>query len=122
WLVMAAGVAIIAGFLRLESAGADRGGMPLVDLDLLADKAFMRGLSAAFSFFFANLSFYLIMTVFMQKALGIAPLNAGMVFIPLTLTFIGASRLAGVRAKRRGTLVLIEGCAIQIAGLAALGL
>jgi len=45
-----------------------------------------------------------------------------MVFIPLTLTFVIASRHAGVRAKHRGTLVLIEGCAIQIAGLAVLAL
>jgi EmrB/QacA subfamily drug resistance transporter len=122
WLVMATGVAIIAGFLRLERALARGGGMPLVDLDLLADKTFMRGLAAAFCFFFANLSFYLIMTVFMQKALGIPPLDAGMVFIPLTLTFVLASRYAGARAKHRGTLVLIEGCAIQLAGLAALAL
>jgi predicted MFS family arabinose efflux permease len=122
WLVMAAGVVIIAGFLRLERAVEKRGGMPLVDLDLLVDKAFVRGLASAFSFFFANLSFYLIMTVFMQKALGIPPLDAGMVFIPLTLTFVIASRHAGVRAKHRGTLVLIEGCAIQIAGLAVLAL
>jgi EmrB/QacA subfamily drug resistance transporter len=122
WLVMAAGVVIIAGFLRLERTVEKRGGMPLVDLDLLVDKAFVRGLASAFSFFFANLSFYLIMTVFMQKALDIPPLDAGMVFIPLTLTFVIASRLAGVRAKHRGTLVLIEGCAIQIAGLAVLAL
>jgi EmrB/QacA subfamily drug resistance transporter len=122
WLVMAAGVVIIAAFLRLEHAVASGGGMPLVDLALLADKAFMRGLGAAFCFFFANLSFYLIMTIFMQKALGIPPLDAGMVFVPLTLTFVFASRYAGVRAKHRGTLVLIEGCAIQIAGLAALAL
>ena len=47
---------------------------------------------AAFCFFFANLSFYLIMTIFMQKALGIPPLDAGMVFMPLTLTFVIASR------------------------------
>jgi MFS family permease len=122
WLVMTAGVVIIAAFLRLEHAVASGGGMPLVDLALLADKAFMRGLGAAFCFFFANLSFYLIMTIFMQKALGIPPLDAGMVFVPLTLTFVFASRYAGVRAKHRGTLVLIEGCAIQIAGLAALAL
>ena len=122
WLVMAAGVVIIAGFLRLERTVEKRGGMPLVDLDLLVDKAFVRGLASAFSFFFANLSFYLIMTVFMQKALAIPPLDAGMVFIPLTLTFVIASRLSGVRAKHRGTLVLIEGCAIQIAGLAVLAL
>jgi EmrB/QacA subfamily drug resistance transporter len=120
WLAMAAGVAIIAAFLRLERSVARRGGMPLIDLALLSDRAFMRGLAAVFFFFFANLSFYLIMTVFMQKALHIPPLHAGLVFVPLALTFVLASRHSGARAKHRGTLVLIEGCAVQIIGLAAL--
>jgi len=120
WLVMAAGVAIVAAFPRLERAVARRGGMPLIDLALFADAAFMRGLCAAFFFFCANLSFYLVMTMFMQTALRIPPLYAGLVFVPLALTFVVASRQSGARAKHRGTLVLIEGCAIQIAGLAAL--
>ena len=94
--------------------------MPLIDLALLSDVAFMRGLVAVFFFFFANLSFYLVMTMFMQKALHIPPLSAGLVFVPLALTFVIASRHSGVRAKHRGTLVLIEGCAVQIIGLAML--
>jgi predicted MFS family arabinose efflux permease len=117
---MAAGAAFIAAFLRLERAVARNGGMPLIDLSLLSDATFMRGLSAVFFFFFANLSFYLIMTMFMQMALHIPPLQAGLVFIPLALTFVVASRHSGARAKHRGTLVLIEGCAVQLAGLAAL--
>jgi MFS family permease len=35
WLVMAAGIAIIAAFLRLERRVAEHGGMPLIDLTLL---------------------------------------------------------------------------------------
>ena len=120
WLVMAAGVAILAVFLRLERAVAARGGMPLIDLALLSDNAFMRGLCAAFFFFFANLSFYLVMTMFMQKALKIPPLQAGLVFLPLAFAFVIASRHSGARAKHRGTLVLIEGCAVQLVGLAVL--
>ncbi|WMT74823.1 MFS transporter [Bradyrhizobium sp. Ash2021] len=120
WLVMAAGVAIIAGFLRLERSVARRGGMPLIDLTLLSDLAFMRGLVAVFFFFFANLSFYLLMTMFMQRGLQIPPLHAGLVFVPLALTFVIASRHSGARARHRGTRVLIEGCAVQLAGLAAL--
>ena len=83
---------IIAGFVRLERAVARRGGMPLIDLALLSDRAFMRGLVAVFFFFFANLSFYLIMTMFMQRGLQIPPLQAGVVFVPLALTFVIASR------------------------------
>jgi MFS family permease len=120
WLVMAAGAVVIAAFLRLERAVARRGGMPLIDLALLSDVAFMRGLAAVFFFFFANLSFYLVMTITMQKGLQIPPLQAGLVFLPLALTFVIASRHSRARAKHRGTLVLIEGCAVQIAGLAAL--
>jgi MFS family permease len=122
WLAMTAGVVIVAGFVKLERVVESRGGMPLIDLTLLSDKAFMRGLGAAFFFFFANLSFYLVMTMYMQTALRIAPVKAGLVFVPLALTFVIASRMSGVRAKHRGTLVLIEGCAVQIGGLAALAL
>jgi predicted MFS family arabinose efflux permease len=98
----------------------NRGGMPLIDLALLSDRAFMRGLGAALFFFFANLSFYLVMTMFMQKALEIPPLQAGLVILPLALAFVIASRHSGVRARHRGTLVLIEGCTVQLVGLAVL--
>jgi predicted MFS family arabinose efflux permease len=122
WLVMAAGIAIIAALLRLERAVARGGGMPLIDLSLLSDRAFMRGLCAAFFFFLANLSFYLVMTMFMQKALHIAPLQAGLVFVPLALTFVVASRHSAARAKHRGAGVLVEGCVLQIASLALMAL
>src|SRR6478672_8234809 len=104
WLAMAAGVAILAAFPRLERAVARRGGMPLIELSLLSDAAFMRGLVGVFFFFFANLSFFLVMTMFMQKVLLIPPLSAGLVFVPPALTFVIASRHSGVRAKHRGTL------------------
>jgi MFS family permease len=122
FLIMAAGIAILAAFLQLERRVAKRGGMPLIDLTLLADTHFMRGLGAAFFFFFANLSFYFVMTVFMQRTLRLPPLHGGLVFVPLALTFVVASRHAAARAKHRGTLVLTEGCVVQIAALAALAL
>jgi len=120
WLAMAVGAAVIVGFVRLERRVALRGGMPLIDLALLADAAFMRGLCAVFFFFFANLSFYLVMTLFMQNTLHTPPLRAGLIFIPLALAFIVASRHSGMRARHRGSLVLIEGCVVQVIGLAAL--
>lgn len=120
WLIVAGGLLIVWMFLRYERGVARRGGMPLIDLDLLADPAFVRGLGAVFCFFFANLSFYLVTTLYMQATLRIVPLWAGLVFMPLALAFVIASRHSGARAKRRGTLVLIEGCVLQIIGLAAL--
>src|SRR5260370_40466783 len=119
-VVLVAGFPIVAAFLRLERSVARRGGMSLIDLALLSDAAFMRGLCAVFFFFFANLSFYLVMTMFMQRGLHIPPLQAGMVFLPLAFAFVFASRHSGARARHRGTLVLIEGCAGQMIGLACL--
>lgn len=121
WVVMLGGGAILFAFLKLEHVVA-RAGMPLIDLTLLADASFLRGLGAAFFFFVANLSFYLVMTLFMQRGLKIAPLAAGLAFVPLALAFVVASHHSSARAKHRGTKVLIEGCALQIAGLAALAL
>jgi MFS family permease len=122
WAVMASGGVILVAFLRFEHAVARAGGMPLIDLTLLTDAAFLRGLGAAFFFFVANLSFYLVMTLFMQRGLKIPPLAAGLAFIPLALAFVVASRHSGARARHHGTKVLIEGCALQIAGLATLAL
>jgi len=122
WAVMAVGGAILLAFVKLEHAVARAGGMPLIDLTLLADAAFLRGLGAAFFFFAANLSFYLVVTLFMQRGLRIPPLAAGLAFVPLALAFVVASRHSGARAKHRGTKVLLEGCALQVAGLAALAL
>jgi EmrB/QacA subfamily drug resistance transporter len=122
WIVMAAGLAIIAAFLRLERRVAARGGMPVVDLALLADKPFTRGLCAVFFFFLANLSFYLVMTLFMQNELHYPPVQAGLVFLPLAFAFVVASRHSGSRAQRRGIMVLVEGLGLQVAGLAAIAM
>src|SRR4051794_19313695 len=56
WLLMGAGIALLAALLRVERAVARGGGMPVIDLALLRDRAFMRGLGAAFFFYQANLS------------------------------------------------------------------
>jgi predicted MFS family arabinose efflux permease len=60
------------------------------------------------------------MTLFMQNALHMPPLRAGSIFVPLALAFVVASRHSGVRSRHRGSLVLIEGCVVQVIGLAAL--
>jgi EmrB/QacA subfamily drug resistance transporter len=118
WVVMVLGAAIVIGFVALERVIAAKGGLPLIDLALLADRAFTRGLGATFLFFFANLSFYLVMTLYMQNGLGVAPVDAGLALMPLALGFVVSSRQSAARVVARGVRTLIEGCALQLAGLA----
>jgi MFS family permease len=122
WAIMAAGALVLGGFLLFEFKLAKQGSMPLIDIALLQDPAFMRGLCAVFCFFCANLSFYLVMTLFMQSVLHIDPLRTGLLFLPSAVAFVVAAQHSAIRARQRGTLALTEGCIVQIVGLVALGL
>ena len=119
WAVVAAGGAGFGLFLRFERMVERRGGLPLLDLALLGDRPFLRGLGAAFSFQFGNVSFYLVITLFTQGDLGFAPLQAGLAVVPLALAFTLASQLAGWWTMQAGIGVLLWGSAVQFAGLLA---
>jgi EmrB/QacA subfamily drug resistance transporter len=120
FVMMAAGAALLAVFPRLEQLIARRGGTPLIEPALLADRAFVRGLIATLCFFLGNISFYFLVTLFMQTAMGLSALDAGFVMVPLTLAFVIAARRAG-RAQANGISALIKACAVQASGLASLG-
>jgi EmrB/QacA subfamily drug resistance transporter len=122
WLfaVMAAGISLLALMWPLERWIERRQGLPLIHLDLLQDRRFVIGLLAVFFFTFANISFYLVMTLYMQSRLGFSALQSGTAVLPLAIAFAVMSRFAGPRAQHHGTIALLQGCVVQIAGLAIL--
>jgi MFS family permease len=127
-LVEALGVALMIGFYRFEKATEARGGTPLIDLALLSEPAFRLGLGATALLFSGNLSFYLVVTLYMQGGLGLAPFHAGLVMLPLTGAFIlgsrqgaGAVARQGVSALVRGALVMCLGTALCLALILSLG-
>ena len=107
WLMIAAGFVALAGFLRLERRVAN----PLIDLSLLDDRVFLFGMAATACFFLGNLSFYFVLTLYMQNGLGFSAFNAALTVLPLSFAFVIGTRLSGGR--------LIEGCVVQALGLAA---
>jgi predicted MFS family arabinose efflux permease len=123
WLlaVMAVGVVLLMAFWRTEGAIERRGGLPLVPLALLANTALSLGLAAVLFFAFANIAFYLALTIYMQMGLHFSALESGAVVLPMALAFAVASRFATRRVLRRGVPALIEGCTVQIAGLVLIG-
>jgi MFS family permease len=120
WAVIGAGVLVLIGFVRLEFRLAARGGMPLVDIALFKNSGFMRGLSAVFFLFFANLSFYLVTSLYVQEVLHISALGTGFLFVPAALIFVFASQHGVARGKHLGVTALIGGATVQLAGLIAL--
>lgn len=122
WLCVVAGLAVLAGFLTFERRFQACGGLPLIDLALLSDNAFVRGLGATFFFFLANLSFYFVTMLFLQNDLRFGPIDAGFAMLPLALAFVLASRQSAKRVTARGVRGLIDGCLLQITSLAAFAL
>ncbi|HEX6840844.1 MAG TPA: MFS transporter [Stellaceae bacterium] len=122
WSAMPVGALILWGFLRLERRVERRGGVPLVESALWADASFLRGLAGALCFFLGNLSFYLVVTLFLQGTLGYSPWHAGLAVLPLALAFVLASRQGAARAVRRGSRALVEGSGLQMLGLLGLAL
>ncbi len=120
WLsaMAAAGIVGMWLFLLLERRVTSRGGMPLVDLTLLRDRIFLTGLAAAGCFYFANVSFYLVITLHMQGALAFTPAQSGLALLPLAIAFVLTSRSATMRALRIGPRSLVEGCLAMLGGLA----
>lgn len=121
WLfaVMVMGVILLACMWPLERWVESKKGLPLIHLALLSDRGFVFGLLAVFFLTFANISFYLVMTLCMQLGLGFSPLQAGIALLPLAFAFAIVSRVASPRAQRLGWFAL-QGCGIQVLGLAIL--
>jgi predicted MFS family arabinose efflux permease len=113
WITIAAGIAVLCGFVRLQRAIEQHGGMPLIDLALLEDRVFVAGMSATFCFFLGNLSFYFVLTLYIQNGLGFSPFDAALTVMPLAFAFVAGSRVSGR---------LIEGCLVQGIGLAGTAL
>jgi EmrB/QacA subfamily drug resistance transporter len=122
WLILSAafGIALLTVFWRSQAWVEARGGLPLVHRDLIRDRGFAVGLVTVFLLAFANISFYLLITLYMQNQLRFTPLQSGATVVPLAIVFALVSRLAGPRAQKRGGRALIEGCGLAMAGLVAL--
>jgi EmrB/QacA subfamily drug resistance transporter len=119
WLLAlaAAGMLLVPALMALERAVERRGGLPLLDLALLTDRAYCRGLAAVFTFQLANIPFYLVMTLLLQDRLGYAPEQAASMAAPLAIAFSLAAQLSGRLMARHGLRVLLGGCLLQVTSL-----
>lgn len=116
----------IAGvaFCKYEVAYARRGGMPLISVALIRRPGLLSGLTGVL-FFYVVSAFFLTFSVYLQAALGMSPLETGLVFLPFGVgAFIGplttplAIRLFGDRVPAIGMTLEVAGCALLAARVA----
>jgi EmrB/QacA subfamily drug resistance transporter len=122
WVSLALALPVLALTLvwerRLTRAGAD----PLLNLALFRDRAFSAGLLLNFAALFFFGSFMFVLTLLLQSGLGLSPLHAGIVNLPLALTFIAMTLLGPRVAARLGPRSITLGAAFAILGTIALAL
>src|SRR5690606_15142641 len=88
FVVMAIGLLLLMLMWPLERwVAQSRRRLPILHLDLFRDMSFVVGLGAIYFFTFSNLSFYLVLTLYLQLGLGLSPLSSGLTVLPLALTF-----------------------------------
>ncbi|WP_333903267.1 MFS transporter [Achromobacter insolitus] len=110
-------LAVLRYFVHYEKALVLRAGVPVLDMRLFENRAFLSGVGAIFCFYSAISSFFFALTLLLQFGLGYAPLMAGMVFTPSALAFFGASLAGPKLAARHGRGVLLSGVLMFAAGL-----
>jgi EmrB/QacA subfamily drug resistance transporter len=122
WISLALALPVLAATVAWERRLNRLGGEPLLDLALFRDRAFSAGLllNLAALFFFG--SFMFVLTLLLQSGLGLSPLHAGIVNLPLALTFIAMTLLGPKVAARLGPRSITLGAGFALLGAVALAL
>ena len=109
WALLGAGVLVLAGFLRFESALARRGGEPVLAPDLLKVRPFVAGLGASVLFFGGLASFFLVLSIYLQAGTGRSAWDTGLVILPYALGSMLTSGAGVALAARAGRALLVTG-------------
>jgi hypothetical protein len=118
-LVLAAGVVLIAAFVISQRTAAQ----PIMPLRLFADPERAGAYAARFLFNGALVSFFFLMTQYLQGVSGDRPLTAGLAFMPVTAAAFAAATATSRLTGRLSTGLLASlGCAAMLAGAAWISL
>ncbi|MHA6759899.1 MFS transporter [Streptacidiphilus sp. PAMC 29251] len=100
WLMLGASVLVSALFWRVEQRIAARGGSPLIQVRVLRAPGLAPAVCALFLTMASVSAFMFAMAMHTQAGLGLTPLHAGLVFLPLSVGF-GLSGMYWQRLPQR---------------------
>jgi MFS family permease len=119
WVSLSVSLPLLALTLAWERRLARRGGEPLLDLPLFADRVFSAGLAVNFGLTFFFGSFMFVLTLLLQAGLRQEPFHAGVEALPLAATFTVMSILGPRIAARLGSRSITLGAALASLGALA---
>lgn len=119
WLSLAAAPLLARVFWRYESRLAQSGGAPLLDPAALRAPGLGRALLVALSFYSIG-SFFLLFSVYLQDALHVSALDAGLVFLPFGAGFLLGPLATPCCRRHLGEWVNPIGMGLETAGFLGL--
>ncbi|MCW2914037.1 MAG: putative transporter [Actinomycetia bacterium] len=120
FVLMAAGVLLLAGFLFYERSVVRRGGQPVLDPMLLRRRSFSAGLLASVFFFGAIAALFLTLSIYLQAGTGRTAWQTGLVIVPYAIGSIITSGVGVALAAKAGRALLISGSLTMAASQALL--
>jgi DHA2 family methylenomycin A resistance protein-like MFS transporter len=104
----------LVGFLIVQARGAH----PMMPLDLFRSSSMRIALGVGFAFMVGNFGSVFVLGLFLQQHLGLAPLVAGLVFLPSAVGSVVGNVVSGTLANRLGTRVpVVAGLSCMVVGL-----
>lgn len=119
WVCLAVSLPVLALTLAWERSLSHRGGEPMLDLELLRNRVFARGLLVSIGIFCSFFSFMFTISLVLQSGLGLQPLEAGIAFTPLGIAFAAASIVSPRIAVKQGARLVSVGTVVAGVGLLA---
>ncbi|GIE48610.1 MFS transporter [Amorphoplanes nipponensis] len=117
WLLLVAGLAVLAGFLAWERRHA-RHATPLIELHLFRVRSYGLGALIGLLYFAGFTTLFFIYTLYLQNGLRYSALLAGLAITPFALGSAGAAALGGRIVNRYGRPLVAVGLALVAVGLA----
>jgi EmrB/QacA subfamily drug resistance transporter len=122
FLSFAVGAALLADFAWYERRITRSGREPLINLSLFADRAFSTGVLVQLVAFMGQLSFFLVLAVYVQNGVGLTPLRSGVLFIAIGSGYVITAMASGAVSQRLGRQTVALGALTMIGGLLLLDL
>ena len=122
WISLAAAPFILAAFVLHQRALTRRGAAPLLDLGLFGQRGFSGGLATQLLLASAQAAFFVYLALYLQMGRGLEPLESGLVFTIVAVSYVAVSGPAPKLTERYGRAVIAAGGICLAAGLGSLAL
>jgi EmrB/QacA subfamily drug resistance transporter len=108
---------LFAGFVAHQRRAARRGGTPLLDPSVVADRSMRGGLVVQFGFWAGQASYFLVLALYLQLGRGLSALQSGLVFTILAAAYlVGSMRAPAMATRLGGRATIVAGAASLAAG------